>query len=530
MSPLSIDPLGVASFIKELLSTGNQWRVKRLRKRRALQKVGDFVTFSKKLSHQEKRRIHELLKVDEKLRQCVSSPKRIGDLQEYLLQSSVDQPALGKIAEPLCQLVEALAVKEYASIGEGLIHERVLEQTVTQSETVNLLREQRELLKRHDKWENDPLGGMQDIAHNKLRGYGIREISINPDTKQSSIKLDKPGQLTLRGTGPTAQKLRQLQEAVLTGESASLEFTPEDNLHVTINPPIMERFISRKFSKLEVKPTPQVAEQVIRYTVGDFSKAINTQIVFDRAARLFTLKMKTQQPSLKFEISWDDEGKKTNFSISISTEDGQRPNISDLSVLHLISHLKPERNLLNLVDEGSGGQFASIDLSSSQPRGSLIYLSDLAYLTALYLEASYELRRAQLADENLPWPADDDWNDPERKLISLLERIREVLRYGNQISSISGKATLVEIYDDAPDVIIENGILAGNMTMNEVVSFGKQSRFTQNFTFDNPRIKLWQGDKELKVKSIREAFATYGAPITLELQSDQTIVSFAKEH
>lgn len=169
-------------------------------------------------------------------------------------------------------------------------------------------------------------------------------------------------------------------------------------------------------------------------------------------------------------------------------------------------------------------------MSSSQPRESLVYLSDLAYLTALYLEANYELRRAQLADENLPWPADDDWNDPERKLISLLERIREVLRYGNQISSISGKATLVEIYDDAPDVIIQNGILEGNMTMSEVVSFGEQSRFTQNFTFDSPRIKLWQDNKELKVKSIREAFATYGAPITLELQSDQTIVTFAKEH
>lgn len=530
MSPLSIDPLGVASFIKELLSNGNQWRVERLRKRRALQEVGGFVSLSKKLSHQEKRRIQELLKVDKKLRQCVSSPKRIGDLQKHLLQSSVDEPALGKIAEPLCQLVEALAVEEYASVGEGLIHERVLEQTVTQSETVNLLREQRELLKRHDKWENDPLGGMQDIAHNKLRGYGIQAISINPDTKRSSIILDKPGQLTLRGTGPTAQKLQQLQEAVLTGEVVSLEFTPEDDLHVSINPPTMERFISLNFSKIEVKPTPQVIEQVIRYTVGSFSKAISTQVIFDRAAKLFTLRLKTQQPSLKFEIWWNDKGKEGNFNMSVSTEDGQRPSISDLSVLHLISHLKDERNLLNLVDEGSGGQFASIDLSSSQPRESLVYLSDLAYLTALYLEANYELRRAQLADENLPWPADDDWNDPERKLISLLERIREVLRYGNQVSSISGKATLVEIYDDAPDVIIQNGILEGNMTMSEVVSFGEQSRFTQNFTFDSPRIKLWQDNKELKVKSIREAFATYGAPITLELQSDQTIVTFAKEH
>lgn len=122
--------------------------------------------------------------------------------------------------------MEALAVKEYASISEGLIHERVLEQTVTQSETVNLLREQRELLRRHDKCENDPLGGMQDIAHDKLRGYGIQAISINPDTKQSLIILDKPGQLILRGTGPTARKLQQLQKAVLTGEVASLEFTP----------------------------------------------------------------------------------------------------------------------------------------------------------------------------------------------------------------------------------------------------------------------------------------------------------------
>ncbi len=457
------------------------------------------------------------------------NPKRIGDLQIYLLQLNVDEPAFGKIVEPLCQLVEKLAIDEHASSVEGLIYEQVLEQRNNSDEVLTIIRENHELRQKQKERESNPLGAMKDIAHDKFRGYGIREIRINPDTKQSSIILNKPGQLTLRGTGPTAQKLRQFQEAVLAGEAASLEFTPEDNLHITINPPIMERFISLKFSKLEVKPTPQVAEQVIRYTVGDFSKAINTQIIFDRAARLFTLKLKTQQPSLNFEISWDDKGKKSNFSISMSTEDGQRPNISDLSVLHLISHLKDERNLLNLVDEGSGGQFASIDLSSSQPRESLVYLSDLAYLTALYLEANYELRRAQLADEDLPWPADGDWNDPEMKLIGLFERIRDVLKNGNRTSSVSGRATLIEIYDDAPDADIEDGILKGNVTLSEPVSFGEHSKFTQSFTFDNPRIKLWQDNKELKAKSIQEAFAIYGAPITLELQDDQAVTTFAKE-
>lgn len=135
---------------------------------------------------------------------------------------------------------------------------------------------------------------MKDIAHDKFRGYGIRTISIDPDTRQSSIAFDKPFQLSLSGSGPTAHKLQRFKESVFAGEVASLEFTPEDNLHVKVDPPIMERFISLNFSKIEAKPTPQVVEQVIRYTVGDFSKAINTQIIFDRAARLFTFKLKTQ--------------------------------------------------------------------------------------------------------------------------------------------------------------------------------------------------------------------------------------------
>lgn len=302
MSPLAIDPLGVASFIKGLLSTGNQWRVERLRKRRALQEVRGFVSLNEELSHQEKSRIHELLKVDKKLRQCVSSPMQIGDLQKHLLQSSVDEPALGKIAEPLCQLVEALAVKEYASIGEGLIHERVSEQTVTQNETVNLLREQRELLRRHDKWENDPLEVMKTIAHDKFRGYDVQAISISPDTGQSRIVFGKPFEISLEGSGSAAHKLQQLSEKVLAGEIASLELTPEDDFRISVNPPMMEKLIPLNFTKIEVRPAPQVVEQVIRYTVGDFSKAINTQIVFDRAARLYTLKLKTQQPNLKFEI------------------------------------------------------------------------------------------------------------------------------------------------------------------------------------------------------------------------------------
>ena len=68
------------------------------------------------------------------------------------------------------------------------------------------------------------------------------------------------------------------------------------------------------------------------------------------------------------------------------------------------------------------------------------------------------------------------------------------------------------------------------MTIGENVSFGKHLSFTQYFTFDNPQIRLWQNGEELKTQTIREAFLKYGTPIILELQDDQTIVSFAKEN
>lgn len=529
MNPLFIDPLGVVSFGKELFSAVNQWRARWSKDRRILRKVEDFVKSSEKLSNQERRRTLEALKADSKLRQYVLNPKQIGSLQGYLLALNVDEPAFGKIVEPLCQLVERLTFEERASAVEGLTHERILKQGDVQDETLTRIREVHELSQRQRERDNDPLGSMKNIAHDKLRGYGIQAISINPDTKQSLITLDQPGQFTLKGTGSTARKLQQFREAVLAGEEASLELTPDDDLHVSVNPPIMEKLISLNFSKIEAKPTPQVTERVIRYTVGSFSKAISTQIIYDRVAKIFTLKLNTQQPSLKFKISWDDEGRKSDFNISMSTKDGQRPSISDLSILHLISHLSSKNSLLNLADEGSDGQFASIDLSSSQPREYLVHLSYLAYLTALHLEANYELQRAQLINEDLPWPDDNDWDDPEMKLMSLLERVRDVLKNGNRKSSVSMKATLTEIYEDAPDASIEDGILKENITLQEVISFGEHSRFTQNFTFNDPHIKLWQEDKELKAKSIREAFEMYGAPITLELQDDQAITTFAKK-
>ena len=529
MISLAIDLLGIVSSAKDILATGNQKRVKWLKDRRILNKIQGFVSTNEKLSHTEKRQILKLIQADKKLRQCVLHPKRIGDLQRHLLQSSVDEPALGRIAEPLCRLVETLAIEEYASTGEELIYEKVFEQTVAQDETLTLVREQHVMLQEQRERDRNPLKSMEDIAHDKFRGYGIQTININPDTRQSSFTFSKPFELTLRGKGQTAKRLRQFKENVLAGEIASLEFTPKDDLHVSVSPSIMEKVLSLNFSKIEARPTPQIVEQVIRYTVGGFSKAINTQIINDRAAKLFTFKLKTQQPKLKFEMSWDNEGRRSNFNVSLSLKDGQRPNISDLSVLHLISQLSSKENSLDIVDESSENTLASMDLSSSHPREELIHLSYLAYLTALYLEANNELQKAQIIDVDLPWPNDDDWNDSEMKLVGLFERIRDVLKDGNSQSSISGRATLVKIFEDTPDTIIEDGFLKGNMTINEAVFFGEPFKFTQNFTFDNPRIKLWQDGKELKAKSIREAFEKYGGPITLELQDDKATITFSKE-
>ncbi len=529
MNPLFVDPLGVVSLVKELFSAGDQWRVSWSKDRRVLKKIEDFMRYDGKLSNQERRRTLKALKSDSQLRQYILRPKQTGDLQKYLLLLNIDEPAFGKIAEPLCQLVEKLAFEEHASTIEGLTNERILKQGDVQDETLTIVREMREPLRKQREIENNPLGSMKNIAHDKFRGYNIRAISISPDTRESQIVFDKPFEISLEGSGPTAHRLQKFAEKVLAGEIASLEFTPEDDFRVSVNPPVMEKLISLNFTKIEVKPTPQVVEQVIRCTVGDFSRAINTQIIYDRAARRTTLKLKTQQPSLKFQISWSDESKKSTFTISMSLEDGQRPSLSDLSILHLVSRLNDKRAILDLINENSGERFASMDLSSSHPYENFVQLSYLAYFMALYLEANYELRRAQIIDTDLPWPDDGDWNDPEMKLINLLERIRDVLKNGNATSSVSGKATLVEIYDDAPDADIEDGILKGNATLSEPVSFGEHSKFTQSFTFDNPRIKLWQDNKELKAKSIREAFETYGGPITLELQDDQAVTTFAKK-
>lgn len=162
----------------------------------------------------------------------------------------------------------------------------------------------------------------------------------------------------------------------------------------------------------------------------------------------------------------------------MSTEDRQRPSISDLSVLHLISHLSNDKSSLDLADEGSGGQFASMNLSSLHFREDLVHLSDLAYLSALYLEASYELQRAQIIDTDLPWPDDGDWNDSEMRLTSLFERIRDVLKNGNRTSSISLKATLTEIYEYAPETSIRDGVLKGNMSLvNLFLLEGAQDSF-----------------------------------------------------
>ena len=461
------------------------------------------------------------LMVVEKLTSAGSEDKLLEILRRFgIFQNRSISTKEGELLERL----QLLLVQHYGNEGEKALANRIesLHEKVDRQDGVF------EQVRLTEKLKHSPAKTLADLAHDELRGYNIEQLILNPDTSGFSVKMSKPFAITVQGEGEGADLVSNFYLSLRKYGKAKIEISHSSGVRLTTDSKLFEKLYPQALTSditFMAIEQPLEAEKIIRYSVGDYSTAVATRLIYERHSDELQLILKTSEHfSFKFTIYPNKN--LAGFTSTISLEQSTAPTIHDLNVLKLLSCMT-QIETLELSYESTSERIGLIDLSTSSDDEKQQTLIGLAGLASLFLEAESVLQRRGLIDRSLPWPRAEDWGDPE--FIRPFQWIVTVLVKGDKFMDLSTSGEFLDVYCSHEELLLIDGRLHTTVAISHSMDYGSENfLLKRTVVMDKPQVEMSHGELAVNAESIRGAFDDYGSPLKVTFIHEKSEVRYEK--